>query len=196
MNFCTHGASWIGSQCFSSQRQIDGSRGNRIERKAAEVAPACRWNERGLMLFGKNSQGTADRREACEENGTDGGSWIFCDNFIENKKALFENKLAIAYFDEFPVSKGHILIVTKRHAPTFFDITEEEQIAILELLNKCKKYLDEKFSPTGYNIGLNCGRDAGQSVMHIHMHLIPRYSGDVKDPRGGVRGVIPDKKNY
>ena len=110
---------------------------------------------------------------------------IFCDNFIENKKALFENKLAIAYFDEFPVSKGHILIVT-----------EEEQIAILELLNKCKKYLDEKFSPTGYNIGLNCGRDAGQSVMHIHMHLIPRYSGDVKDPRGGVRGVIPDKKNY
>ena len=107
---------------------------------------------------------------------------IFCDNFIKNKKALFENKLAIAYFDEFPVSKGHILIVTK--------------IAILELLNKCKKYLDEKFSPTGYNIGLNCGRDAGQSVMHIHMHLIPRYSGDVKDPRGGVRGVIPDKKNY
>ena len=96
---------------------------------------------------------------------------IFCDNFIKNKKALFENKLAIAYFDEFPVSKGHILIVTKRHAPTFFDITEEEQIAILELLNKCKKYLDEKFSPTGYNIGLNCGRDAGQSVMHIHMHL-------------------------
>lgn len=83
MNFCTHGASWIGSQCFSSQRQIDGSRGNRIERKAAEVAPACRWNERGLMLFGKNSQGTADRREACEENGTDGGSWIFCDNFIK-----------------------------------------------------------------------------------------------------------------
>ena len=69
---------------------------------------------------------------------------IYCDNFIENKKALFENKLAIAYFDEFPVSKGHILIVTKRHAPTFFDITEEEQIAILELLNKCKKYLDEK----------------------------------------------------
>ena len=67
---------------------------------------------------------------------------IFCDNFIENKKALFENKLAIAYFDEFPVSKGHILIVTKRHAPTFFDITEEEQIAILELLNKCKKYLE------------------------------------------------------
>ena len=121
---------------------------------------------------------------------------IFCDNFIKNKKALFENKLAIAYFDEFPVSKGHILIVTKRHAPTFFDITEEEQIAILELLNKCKKYLDEKFSPTGYNIGLNCGRDAGQSVMHIHMHLIPRYSGYVKDPRGGVRGVIPDKKNY
>ena len=121
---------------------------------------------------------------------------VFCEQFILNRKPLFENKLAIAYFDEFPVSKGHTLIITKRHAATFFDITNEEQIAIIELLNKCKKYIDKKYNPEGYNVGLNCGESAGQSVMHIHMHLIPRYKGDVENPRGGVRGVIPNKKNY
>ena len=121
---------------------------------------------------------------------------IFCEQFIPNREPVFENELAIAYFDEFPVSKGHILIITKRHAETFFDTTKEEQIAVIELLNKCKKYIDEKYSPDGYNVGLNCEKAAGQTVMHIHMHLIPRYIGDVENPRGGVRGVIPSKKNY
>lgn len=121
---------------------------------------------------------------------------VFCEEFIPKKKALFENELACAYFDGFPVSKGHILIITKRHVATFFDITFEEQVAILNLLNKCKKYLDKEYSPTGYNVGLNCGSDAGQSVMHVHMHLIPRYMGDVENPRGGVRGVIPTRKDY
>lgn len=103
---------------------------------------------------------------------------VFCKQFISNKKALFENNLAIAYFDEFPVSTGHMLIITKRHAKTFFDITKEEQIAVIELLNKCKKYIDEKYNPDGYNVLLNCGEDACQTVMHVHMHLMPRYKGD------------------
>lgn len=121
---------------------------------------------------------------------------IFCKEFIPNKKPLFENDLAVAYFDEFPVSKGHVLIMTKKHVKTFFDATIEEQKAIIELLNKCKKYIDKNYQPDGYNVGLNCGKAAGQSVLHIHMHLIPRYYGDVEDPRGGIRGVIPSKKNY
>lgn len=121
---------------------------------------------------------------------------VFCDEFIPNREKIFENDLAVAYYDGFPVSEGHILIITKRHAKTFFDISLEEQIAIIELLNKSKKYLDEKYHPTGYNVGLNCGEDAGQSVMHVHMHLIPRYYKDVEDPRGGIRCVIPSKKNY
>ena len=100
---------------------------------------------------------------------------VFCEKFFPSKKVIFENKLAAAYFDDFPVSKGHILVITKRHAVTFFDITNEEQIAIISLLNKCKKYLDKKYHPTGYRVILNCGKDAGQSVMHVHMHLIPRY---------------------
>lgn len=121
---------------------------------------------------------------------------VFCQNFMPNKKPLLQNKLAIAYFDEFPVSKGHILIISKRHATTFFDLTKEEQISLITLLNECKEYIDKKYNPDGYNVGLNCGEFAGQSVMHVHMHLIPRYKGDVSNPRGGVRGIIPNKKNY
>ena len=121
---------------------------------------------------------------------------VFCDDFMKNKEILFENEMAIAYFDGFPVSKGHTLIITKRHIKTFFDTTKEEQDAMMELLRKAKDYLDNEYHPDGYNVGLNCGEDAGQSVMHVHMHLIPRYHGDVENPRGGVRGVIPTKKNY
>ncbi len=123
-------------------------------------------------------------------------SCVFCDEFIPKKEKIFENDLAIAYYDGFPVSKGHILIISKNHKETFFDLTQEEQYAIIALLNKCKKHVDELYHPDGYNVGLNCGREAGQSVMHVHMHLIPRYKGDVENPRGGVRGVIPSKKNY
>lgn len=121
---------------------------------------------------------------------------VFCQNFMPNKEPLLQNKLAIAYFDEFPVSKGHILIISKRHATTFFDLTKEEQISLITLLNECKEYIDKKYNPDGNNVGLNCGEFAGQSVMHVHMHLIPRYKGDVSNPRGGVRGIIPNKKNY
>lgn len=120
----------------------------------------------------------------------------FCDDFIPNKKPIYGNELAAAYFDEFPVNKGHTLIITKRHTETFFSTTNEEKEKMLELLDKCKNYIDEKYHPTGYNIGLNCGEDAGQSVMHVHMHLIPRYKGDVENPRGGVRGIIPNRKEY
>lgn len=121
---------------------------------------------------------------------------VFCQNFMPNKEPLLQNKLAIAYLDEFPVSKGHILIISKRHASTFFDLTKEEQISLITLLNECKEYIDKKYNPDGYNVGLNCGEFAGQSVMHVHMHLIPRYKGDVSNPRGGIRGIIPNKKNY
>lgn len=119
---------------------------------------------------------------------------VFCDHFIPNRNSIFENELAIAYFDEFSVSKGHTLIITKRHAATFLDIINEEQMATIELWNKSKKYIDEKHDPDRDNVGLNCGESASQSVMHIHMYFIPRYKVDVENPRGGVRGVIPNKK--
>lgn len=116
--------------------------------------------------------------------------------FCETKNYIMENELAKGKFDEFPVSKGHMDFFTKRCVETFFDITTEEKIAIFELIDEAKKMIDEKYHPDGYNIGMNCGTSAGQSVMHVHVHLIPRYIGDVKNPRGGIRGVIPDKQNY
>jgi len=121
---------------------------------------------------------------------------IFCSWKESKEKVILENELAFAVFDEFAVSNGHMLFMTKRHVKDFFGTTEEEKAAIFELVDKAKRILDDKYSPSGYNIGMNCGISAGQSVMHIHVHLIPRYDGDVENPRGGVRGVIPKKQNY
>lgn len=121
---------------------------------------------------------------------------VFCKWKDDKEKIVLENDFAFARFDEFAVSKGHLLFMTKRHIKDFFETNLQERQAIFELVDKAKKLIDEKFHPTGYNIGMNCGKSAGQSVMHIHIHLIPRYDGDVENPRGGVRGVIPQKQNY
>jgi diadenosine tetraphosphate (Ap4A) HIT family hydrolase len=109
---------------------------------------------------------------------------------------LFSNSLIFALFDNCPVSKGHILLITKRHFDNFFEATEDELKAIDDLLKQAKNFIDNKFNPDGYNIGVNCGEVAGQSVMHLHIHLIPRYKGDMENPLGGVRGVIPEKQKY
>jgi len=109
---------------------------------------------------------------------------------------LFSNSLVFALFDNYPVSKGHILLITKRHFDNYFDATEDELRAIEDILKQAKEFIDNKFNPDGYNIGINCGEVAGQSVMHLHIHLIPRYKGDMDNPLGGVRGVIPEKQKY
>lgn len=106
------------------------------------------------------------------------------------------NEDAYAIFDRYPVTEGHALIVSKREIPTWFDAGEDEQRAIMSLLGKMKAYLNEKFNPDGFNVGINNGEAAGQTVPHLHVHLIPRYEGDMDDPRGGVRHVIPDRGNY
>ncbi len=121
---------------------------------------------------------------------------LFCKGKEDKEKIVLENEYAFVMFDEFPVNKGHMLFMTKRHVKDFFGTTTEEKNAIFELIEKAKEILDKKYSPDGYNIGMNCGEAAGQSVMHVHIHLIPRYVGDVKNPRGGVRGIIPEKQNY
>lgn len=105
-------------------------------------------------------------------------------------------ELAIALWDGYPVSPGHALIIPRRHIATWFETTESEQSALLALVNKAKEVIDQRHRPDGYNIGINCGAAAGQTVFHLHIHLIPRFTGDVDDPRGGVRHVIPAKANY
>ena len=120
---------------------------------------------------------------------------LFCE-FLKNKKIAAENDLAFAIFDGFPVNPGHVLVIPKRHVANYFELTSAEVLAINGLLNKMKAEVEAKFHPDGYNIGVNVGADAGQSIFHVHVHLIPRYKGDVESPRGGVRGVIPSKRSY
>ena len=116
--------------------------------------------------------------------------------FCNQEEIILDNELAWARYDKYPVSPGHLLIITKRHVADFFDTTIEERRALNSLLEECKKMLDREYSPDGYNIGVNCGTAAGQTIMHLHIHLIPRYHGDMDNPRGGVRGVIPEKRIY
>ena len=121
---------------------------------------------------------------------------IFCDKINKNNNTLFETSEWIAFFDEHPVSKGHTLLIPKKHFETYFDLPNSYTKTIDLAIKDVKKILDEKFHPDGYNIGFNCGEAAWQSIMHFHIHIIPRYKGDVKNPRGGIRGVIPAKQNY
>ncbi len=107
-----------------------------------------------------------------------------------------ENALAFAIPDGFPVSLGHTLVVPKRLVANWFDATVEEKLALIELIDEVKRILDARHRPDGYNVGFNAGEAAGQTVMHLHVHVIPRYSGDVDDPRGGVRWVVPGKAKY
>ncbi|MEQ6378448.1 HIT family protein [Bacillaceae bacterium S4-13-56] len=107
-----------------------------------------------------------------------------------------ENNLAIAFFDKYPVQKGHLLIIPKDHVETYFDAITEQIMAIHELIQQGKELIDQKFQPDGYNIGVNVGKYGGQTVPHLHFHLIPRYEGDVEDPRGGIRKAIPNLVSY
>lgn len=107
-----------------------------------------------------------------------------------------KNNLAFSARDSFAVSPGHTLIIPRRHVSSFFDLTPEEINACMELITEERKVLDEEFNPDGYNIGVNIGPAAGQSILHVHIHLIPRYEGDVDNPQGGVRHVIPGKAYY
>jgi diadenosine tetraphosphate (Ap4A) HIT family hydrolase len=115
---------------------------------------------------------------------------------IKDREILAEHPLAAAITDSFPLTQGHTLIVPRRHVASFFDLTTNERLAMLGLLDQAKATLDTTYSPSGFNIGVNDGTAAGQTVMHVHIHLIPRYRGDADDPRGGVRWIFPRKADY
>lgn len=115
---------------------------------------------------------------------------------LDTARIVSEDELTVIYRDGFPVSPGHTLIIPRRHVATLFEATESEREKLLESLNRAKLILDDQYHPDGYNIGINQGPAGGQTVPHLHIHLIPRYLGDSKDPRGGVRWVLPDKAKY
>ena len=112
----------------------------------------------------------------------------FCN--LEREKIL-ETEMSFAIYDSFPVNEGHALIIPKRHTANYFDLSLDEQKNCIELLNHVKEIVQEKYNPAGFNVGININEAAGQTVPHVHIHLIPRFEGDVEEPRGGVRGVVP-----
>lgn len=121
-------------------------------------------------------------------------SCLFCD--YSKDEYIVENDLAFGIFDKFPVNEGHMLIIPKRHFDNFFDATEEEIVALYDLIKEGKKYLDKEFNSDGYNVGVNVGEYGGQTIMHLHIHLIPRYKGDIENPKGGVRKLKKELVPY
>ena len=120
---------------------------------------------------------------------------LFCST--KNNDIIEENKFAFATLDSYPVSSQHCLIIPKRHVKEYFDLSEEEVLGCDQLIKKIKiKVENNDKTIKGFNIGINSGKEAGQSIMHCHIHLIPRREGDVENPQGGVRGVIPSKQHY
>ena len=111
-------------------------------------------------------------------------------------RVVASNDLAVAIRDGYPVSPGHTLVIPKRHVASLAEVTKDEAAALWSLLAEARAQLDAELKPDGYNVGVNDGRAAGQTVMHLHVHLIPRFEGDRADPRGGVRWVIPEKADY
>jgi diadenosine tetraphosphate (Ap4A) HIT family hydrolase len=118
----------------------------------------------------------------------------FCN--MDKFRIISSNDHSIALLDGYPISPGHCLIIPKRHISSFFEANREEQTALLDLLSEMQEILVKERNPDGFNIGINVGEAAGQTVMHLHIHLIPRYAGDQPDPRGGVRWIFPEKADY
>lgn len=111
-------------------------------------------------------------------------------------RVVDEGQHCLVIRDAFPVSEGHTLVISKRHVGSLFELTEPEALDFFRLLGRAKQTLDGAYRPTGFNVGINDGRAAGQTVPHLHVHLIPRYTGDVPDPRGGIRWIFPEKADY
>ncbi len=118
----------------------------------------------------------------------------FCELPLE--RIVLSNQQGVVVRDAYPITQGHTLIIPCRHVGSFFDIDVKERDALLALLEEAKRRLDREFNPDGFNVGINDGPAAGQTVAHLHVHLIPRYNGDRADPRGGVRWIIPEKAKY
>jgi len=115
---------------------------------------------------------------------------------LPGSRIIDSNPFGLVIRDGYPISPGHTLVIPKRHVGSFFELTPEEAAEMMSLMRRAKSVLEIEFKPDGYNIGINDGAAAGQTVPHLHIHLIPRYKGDSADPRGGVRWIVPEKADY
>jgi diadenosine tetraphosphate (Ap4A) HIT family hydrolase len=123
----------------------------------------------------------------------DPSTCVFC---ASERERVLDGALVYAVRDAYPVARGHTLVISKRHVATYFEASTDERAAIWAAVEQVKAELDATLEPDGYNVGFNAGLAAGQTIMHLHVHVIPRVVGDVDDPRGGVRGVIPSRQKY
>jgi ATP adenylyltransferase len=119
----------------------------------------------------------------------------FC-SLDDSDRVFYRDDLTVALWDGYPISPGHALVVPRRHVAGWFEASAEEHAALVRAIDAARAAILERHRPDGFNIGVNVGAAAGQTVFHLHVHLIPRYAGDVADPRGGVRRLIPDKACY
>lgn len=153
-----------------------------------------------MVYWEENVEASKNRDDEADYSRIDktmSHSCPFCELIKKNsERVIRKNDFAFVIRDGFPISNGHTLIIPKRHVGSFFDISDKEHQALFELLDQARQVLDKEYKPDGYNIGINDGTSAGQTVPHLHIHLIPRYDGDMEDPRGGVRWLMPDKANY
>jgi diadenosine tetraphosphate (Ap4A) HIT family hydrolase len=128
------------------------------------------------------------------KNGTNQKLCPFCES--TDRDLLVDNANSFAILDNYPISPGHTLIIPIRHVGSYFDLTRNERDDLWDLVEQAKAALDSQFAPDSYNIGMNDGPAAGQTIGHCHIHVVPRYAGDVSDPRGGLRWIMPDKADY
>jgi ATP adenylyltransferase len=183
-----------GSAYFAVRRDIrfEGYRTHKIHKK-----PTYQCNVKlpyKSVLLNDNCE-IYKYRHINQQASSKGSNCPFC-NPDPNQEIIAETAITFAIFDKFPVNKGHALIIPKRHCASYFDLGFKEQQACWFMVNEVKKIVENDFHPDGYNVGVNIYESAGQTIPHVHIHLIPRYTGDVENPIGGVRGVIPNKMKY
>jgi diadenosine tetraphosphate (Ap4A) HIT family hydrolase len=172
--------------------QYEGFRTHKIHQQKTYQ---CNVTLNATSVFKNDSCEIYEYQHYNQINHKDHNNCPFC-NPDSERELIVETATMYAMYDKFPVNEGHALIIPKRHIPNYFELSIKEQYAYLLVLNKVKEIVTKRFQPDGFNIGINIGEHAGQTISHVHIHLIPRYKGDVEDPKGGVRGVIPDKQKY
>lgn len=172
--------------------QYEGFRTHKLHRKKTWQ---CNVQLNYRSVFRNNSCEIYEYRYYNQLTRKTGNDCPFC-NPAPDSELISESATVYAMYDKYPVNEGHALIIPKRHTPDYFDLSFREQSACIFMLNNIKKLVSERFQPQGFNVGININQAAGQTIPHVHIHLIPRYHGDVEDPFGGVRGVLPGKRRY
>lgn len=172
--------------------QYEGFRTHKIHQKKTYQ---CNVTLNATSVFKNTSCEIYEYQHYNQINRQNHNNCPFC-NPDSERELIVESGTAFAIYDKFPVNKGHALIIPKRHISDYFELSFKEQSACILMINKVKQLIEKEFQPDGFNIGINIGEFAGQTISHVHIHLIPRYEGDVIEPSGGVRGVIPDKQKY